>query len=59
MSIYDVVDLAEWKSVNMSCKFCVHYKKLGCPCDKGITVQNLSESFNCEHYTYNGDLNEK
>ena len=59
MSIYDVVELARWKEDNMSCKFCEHYKGLDEPCNRGITVQNLSESFNCEYYTYNGEVKSK
>ena len=59
MSVFDVVEIAEWKEKNMSCGFCEHYKGLNEPCQKGITVQNLSESFNCEYYCYNGELNGK
>lgn len=59
MSIFDVVEIAEWKRDNMNCIYCEYYRKIGCPCQKGITVQNLSESFNCPHYNYNGELNEK
>ena len=57
MSIYDVEDIARWKEENMSCMFCTEYKGIGEPCNRGITVQNLSESFNCEYYKYNGELN--
>ena len=42
----------------MSCVFCKEYQGLREPCNRGITVQNLSESFNCEYYEYNGGLND-
>ncbi len=42
----------------MSCVFCKEYQGLKEPCNRGITVQNLSESFNCEYYEYNGGLND-
>ncbi|MBR3213136.1 MAG: hypothetical protein IKF79_01355 [Methanosphaera sp.] len=42
----------------MSCAFCKEYQGLKTPCKQGITVQNLSESFSCDYYTYNGELNE-
>ncbi len=41
----------------MSCLFCKEYHGLKEPCRKGIMVQNLSESFNCEYYEYNGECN--
>ena len=40
----------------MSCIYCIHYQGLHESCLKGITVQNLSESFNCEYYTYDGKV---
>ena len=40
----------------MSCVFCTYYVKLKHECRKGRFVENLSESFDCEHYTYNGEL---
>lgn len=42
----------------MSCVFCKEYHGLNEPCNRGITVQNLSESFNCEYYEYNEGLND-
>ena len=39
----------------MSCIYCTCYNGLNEPCQKGITVQNLSESFDCEYYQYNGE----
>ena len=56
MSVYDTQDIAKWKEDNMSCGFCKEYKGLNEPCNRGITVQNLSESFNCEYYNYNGEV---
>ena len=38
----------------MSCLFCKEYRGLKEPCTKGITIENLSESFDCEFYKYNG-----
>lgn len=42
----------------MSCLFCTEYKGLKQHCKQGKTIETLSESFNCPHYKYNGDLNE-
>ena len=41
----------------MSCLFCKEYQGLKEPCNRGITVQNLIESFNFEYYEYNGECN--
>ena len=40
----------------MSCVFCEYYKELKTECRKGRFVENLSESFDCEYYDYNGRL---
>ena len=42
----------------MSCVFCTQYKGLKKECHKGTQIETLSESFNCENYTYNGELND-
>ena len=42
----------------MSCVFCENYKGLGEPCNRGMTVQTLSESIDCEYYEYNGECKE-
>ena len=57
MSVYDTMDLMLWEAKNkMSCIYCKEYKGLQEPCNKGITVQTLSESINCEYYQYNGEV---
>jgi hypothetical protein len=48
----EVIDY--FKVIWMSCLFCVEYRGLKEPCTKGITIENLSESFDCEFYKYNG-----
>ena len=40
----------------MSCVFCTEYKGLKRLCRKWIFVENLSESFDCEHYNYNQEV---
>ncbi len=37
----------------MSCVYCSEYQGLKKPCNKGKTIETLSESFNCEYYQYN------
>ena len=59
MSIYDVEDIAKWKEDNMSCMVCREYMGLKQKCRKKIMVENGSESFNCSHYYYNGQLKSK
>ena len=39
----------------MSCIFCKEYRGIHEPCNRGITVQTLSESIDCEYYEYNGE----
>ena len=57
MSIYDTQDIAKWEAKNkMSCIYCIHYKGLNEPCNRGMTVLNLNESLTCEHYKYNQEL---
>lgn len=40
----------------MSCFVCTEYNGLKEPCNKGICIQNGSESFNCNYYQYNQQL---
>lgn len=40
----------------MSCIYCIEYRGLNEPCNKGLLVENLSESFNCDYYQYNQEL---
>ena len=55
MSNYNTFDIAKWEAKNkMSCIYCTNYQGLNKPCYKGIHVETLSESFNCEYYTYDG-----
>ena len=57
MSNYNTEDIARWEAKNkMSCIYCIYYEGLREPCKKGMTVQTLSESINCEHYQYNQEL---
>lgn len=42
----------------MSCIFCIEYEGLNKVCKQGTIVKNLSESFSCEYYEYNGELND-
>ena len=58
MSIYDVVELAEWRRKNMFCLYCIHYVSLDEPCRKDKNIHNIQEVVNCEYYKYNGSLEE-
>ena len=58
MSIYDVVEIAEWKEKNMSCIYCKHFKGEATECDLGVLVTNGVESIYCDDYVYNGEVKE-
>ena len=38
----------------MSCIYCTNYQGRDEPCFKGVTVQTLNESIDCEDYCYDG-----
>ena len=40
----------------MSCVYCVYYEGLDRKCRKGTMIKNLSESFNCPDYRYDGKV---
>ena len=42
----------------MFCLFCTEYQGLDEPCKQGVTVTRLQDTMQCEHYKYNGELNE-
>lgn len=51
MSNYNTFDIASWEAENkMSCIYCTNYQGHDEPCDKGIIVQTLNESIDCEYY---------
>ena len=55
MSNYNTFDIACWEAENkMSCIYCTNYQGRDEPCYKGVTVQTLNESIDCEDYCYDG-----
>ena len=40
----------------MSCFVCVEYQGLHRKCKIGICIKNGSESFSCDHYQYDSEL---